>query len=235
MTQASKKSRGWIGVDLDGTLASYDERYGTSMIGKPIDSMVFRIKHWLSAGVEVRIFTARASQAELIPPLQQWLKNLGLQDLVITNRKDYDLLTLWDDRVVQLECNTGRVLTPKEYIMLDISGWIGVELDGTLAHFDKTQDGFTIGRPVDKMRMRVQQWMMVDIDVRLFTAHASNPAMLPIIEKWLHDNRIEKMKITCEKDFGMSQYWDDRGVHVVTNKGDIVAQLDTLVPERKYP
>ena len=42
------------------------------------------------------------------------------------------------------------------------------------------------------------------------------------------------MKITCEKDFAMSQFWDDRGVHVVSNTGQIVTQLETVFPNNKY-
>ena len=51
--------RGWIGVDLDGTLAEYHGWNGS--IGKPIAPMVDRVKRWLAEGVEVRIMTARVS------------------------------------------------------------------------------------------------------------------------------------------------------------------------------
>jgi len=228
-------SRGWIAVDLDGTLAHYDPEHGVEIVGRPIEPIVYRIQRWLAMGIEVRIFTARASRADLIPPLQDWLGEIGLGQLAITNRRDTDLLQIWDDRVVQLEMNTGTVLTPREYIMLDISGWIGVELDGTLAHYHPKQPRHKLGEPVAKMRMRVQQWLKVDIDVRLFTGRAADPAMIPVIESWLEQHDMEKMKITCEKDFAMSQFWDDRGVHVVTNRGQVAAQIDTMNPDRKYP
>lgn len=52
--------RGWIGVDLDGTLAHYDGWKGPAVIGEPIPSMVERVKRWLAEGHEVRVFTARA-------------------------------------------------------------------------------------------------------------------------------------------------------------------------------
>ena len=227
-------SRGWIAVDFDGTLAHYDSRAGTLTLGEPIAPILFRVKRWIDSGIEPRIFTARASEPKLLEPLKAWLAEQGLGDLAITNRRDYHMIQMWDDRAIQVERNTGTVLTPKQYIMLDISGWIGVELDGTLAHFEPGQDMQTIGEPVAKMRMRVQQWMMVDIDVRLFTARAADPAQIPLIQAWLKEHKMEKMKITCEKDFAMSQFWDDCGVHVVTNRGEIAAQLDTLNPVRKY-
>ena len=38
------KNRGWIGVDLDGTLAMYDQWAGAGHIGEPIPLMVERVK-----------------------------------------------------------------------------------------------------------------------------------------------------------------------------------------------
>ena len=52
-------SRGWIGVDLDGTLAEYNGWQGPANIGAPIPAMVERVKAWLEEGRDVRIFTAR--------------------------------------------------------------------------------------------------------------------------------------------------------------------------------
>ena len=53
------KKGGWIGVDLDATLAYYDGWKGPTHIGPPIMRMVERIREWLSKGWEVRVFTAR--------------------------------------------------------------------------------------------------------------------------------------------------------------------------------
>jgi hypothetical protein len=52
-------TQGWIGVDLDGTMAYYDGWKGADHIGEPIPAMVERVKRWLAEGREVRIFTAR--------------------------------------------------------------------------------------------------------------------------------------------------------------------------------
>lgn len=108
---------GWIGVDLDGTLAEYDTWQGLTHIGKPIPAMVERVKAWLKAGYEVRIFTARMSAGKdergmdsfhFRAALRLWLKAAGLpQDLVATNVKDFQMVELWDDRAVSVEPNTG--------------------------------------------------------------------------------------------------------------------------------
>jgi len=101
----------WIGFDLDGTLAYYVHGYaGKDKIGPPISSMIEILKDWLSKGYEVRILTARAAEKAQIPPIKQWLKENNLPDLKITNIKDPGMLILYDDRAVQVEKNTGRIL-----------------------------------------------------------------------------------------------------------------------------
>lgn len=107
--------QGWIGVDLDGTLAFYDKWRGPNHIGSPITPMVERIKAWLADGKQVRIFTARVGgddaehntfQATLI---QDYLETAcGLPRLEVTARKDYSMVELWDDRAVRVVMNTGR-------------------------------------------------------------------------------------------------------------------------------
>lgn len=102
---------GWIGVDLDGTLAEYDGWKGISHVGKPIAAMVDRVKAWLTEGQEVRIFTARVSGPEggrAAHHIKLWLLEQGLPQLEITCLKDYQMVELWDDRAVQVIPNTGR-------------------------------------------------------------------------------------------------------------------------------
>lgn len=104
---SQQKSKGWIGVDLDGTLAHYDGWYGPAHIGEPIEPMIKRVEGWLAEGIEVRIFTARASVPEYIPFVENWLKEQGFPPLKVTNVKDFQMITLWDDRCVSVETNTG--------------------------------------------------------------------------------------------------------------------------------
>lgn len=102
--------KGWIGVDLDGTLAHYDGWDGGG-IGKPIGPMVERVKAWLEAGTEVRIVTARVSvpdQAEdQVKRIGAWCEEHVGRVLPVTCCKDYAMVELWDDRAVQVIPNTG--------------------------------------------------------------------------------------------------------------------------------
>lgn len=100
---------GWIGVDLDGTLAEYDGWVSATHIGKPIPPMINRVKAWLADGIEVRILTART---EALIHVELWCYEHIGQVLRITTEKDFEMLELWDDRCVAVEANTGRMLSP---------------------------------------------------------------------------------------------------------------------------
>ena len=111
---------GWIGVDLDGTLAAWDGTWrGPRHIGEPVPAMVDRVRGWIDAGHEVRIVTARVAPVDVAAAdlsaareaIQAWcLTHLGKQ-LPITATKDFRMLALYDDRCVRVEINTGRLLS----------------------------------------------------------------------------------------------------------------------------
>jgi hypothetical protein len=112
--------KGWIGVDLDGSLAIYDGWRNDGSIGAPIPKMVNRVKQWLKEGKNVKIMTARVYKngANEFPDqhklqqglIQEWcLKYIG-QILPITAEKDFHMYELWDDRAVQLQPNTGTTM-----------------------------------------------------------------------------------------------------------------------------
>lgn len=99
---------GWIGVDLDGTLAEYHGWKGVEHIGAPVPKMLARVKEWLAAGRDVRILTARAGEPSAVPWINDWCREHVGQALTVTDRKDYGMVELWDDRCVQVIPNTGE-------------------------------------------------------------------------------------------------------------------------------
>lgn len=111
-------NKGWIGFDLDGTLAVYEGWKGIEHIGEPIPNIVMILKKLLAAGQNVKILTARVcssqSKADLLlatKAIEAWcLEHIG-QKLEITAEKDWNLIELYDDRCVTVEFNTGRILT----------------------------------------------------------------------------------------------------------------------------
>ena len=103
-----EKKHGWIGVDLDGTLAEYNDYEGVDIIGDPVPAMVKRVKKWLKAGYEVRVLTARASNSLAIHAIEEWLEEYVGELLPVTDKKDHDMIVLWDDRCVPVYVNEGE-------------------------------------------------------------------------------------------------------------------------------
>jgi len=107
------EEEGWIGVDLDGTLAEYHGWKGPEHIGKAIPKMVDRVKQWLEEGKDVRIMTARVAPGKgdaekYRERIEEWVEKTFGRELPVTHEKDREMLELWDDRVVQVVPNTGE-------------------------------------------------------------------------------------------------------------------------------
>lgn len=110
---------GWIGVDLDGTLAKHSGWKGATHIGEPIPKMVARVRRWVGHGKKVKIFTARADDERAVNAIKKWLKKHELPDLEVTNLKDPKMTEFWDDKAVAVEKNTGEVKeaeSPKNFL-----------------------------------------------------------------------------------------------------------------------
>lgn len=108
---------GWIGVDLDGTLALYAGWQGPEHIGEPVPLMLARVKAWVASGVAVKIFTARVAFDEdgsVRRSIETWCQKYIGTILPITCAKDYGMVELWDDRCVQVVPNTGQRADGKE-------------------------------------------------------------------------------------------------------------------------
>lgn len=121
MTQTLTNKR-WIAVDFDGTLAKFgcDWQQDYRATGDPVPAMVERVKQWLADGEDVRIFTARMDcyhptfkgldTYRVKEPIEAWcLQHLG-RVLPITNVKDYFCKAIYDDRAIQVEHDTGRLI-----------------------------------------------------------------------------------------------------------------------------
>jgi hypothetical protein len=107
--------RGWIGVDLDGTLAKSGTAQIGEKIGAPIHPMVQLVKRWLVRGEDIRIFTARVNpnQGDAIRArraIEAWCERYLGQILPVTYEKDWDMALLLDDRARQVERDAGRVI-----------------------------------------------------------------------------------------------------------------------------
>ena len=119
MTHTHDMRGGWIGVDLDGTLAEYNGWKGVDHIGPPITKMREFVLDLLAKGVDVRIMTARVGRQKqpqdavhAVQAIRAWcVKHLG-RELPITHEKDFAMVWLYDDRCTRVEKNTGAWFDP---------------------------------------------------------------------------------------------------------------------------
>lgn len=107
------KEKGWFGIDLDGCLAIYDGWRGPEHIGEPVPAMLAQVKDLVSKNERVKIFTARGGDPKQCELIQSWCVKHGLPALEVTNVKDMAMITLYDDRVIQVIANTGEPMVEK--------------------------------------------------------------------------------------------------------------------------
>ena len=108
--------------------------------------------------------------------------------------------------------------------------WIGVDFDGTLAKYDGWSH--ELGEPIPLMLERVRIWLDEGRRVKIMTARVSKTTrdttkdveqQRIAIENWCSKYLGRRLEVTCEKDYGMIQLWDDRAVTVQTNTGVLMS------------
>lgn len=108
-------------------------------------------------------------------------------------------------------------------------GWIGVDFDGTLAHYESwDKNGVEPGEPIAPMVARVQVWLGFGITVKVFTARVScaepeRSEQVAIIERWCATHLGQVLPVTCSKDYDMVELWDDRAISVEHNTGRVLS------------
>jgi hypothetical protein len=110
-------------------------------------------------------------------------------------------------------------------------GRIAVDLDRTLAYQEPgaPYDHQAIGDPVPEMARRVAAWLEEGMPVVIFTARLWTDGTperslqaaqaLLAIQRWTLKHFGVVLPVTCVKDPGMLEIWDDRAVQVVPNTG----------------
>ena len=107
-------------------------------------------------------------------------------------------------------------------------GWIGVDFDGTLAHYEGFKGDDHVGAPVEPMVRRVRKWLREGKDVRLFTARKPNPAL----RRWMLEHLGEVLPVTSTKDHKCQAMYDDRAVQVKRNTGHVSAEDEAQIWEK---
>lgn len=132
------------------------------------------------------------------------------------------------------------------------SGVIAVDLDGTLAEYNGFKGSTVIGKPIPAMLLRVRQWLKDGRKVVIFTArverkrnpyhstktgrtHEERRKVIKAIEDWCERYLGQKLPVTNEKSWTMTEFWDDRAIQVETNTGrPVTEKLGKMVMSAVY-
>lgn len=117
-----------------------------------------------------------------------------------------------------------------------IHGSIAVDLDGTLAHYVPPYEPGKVGEPIYAMAKRVEAWLEQGVPVKIFTARVwtdgsperDGQAILALaaIQRWCQKHFGVVLPVTCVKDPGIIEIWDDRAVAVERNTGAVLGRND---------
>jgi hypothetical protein len=150
-----------------------------------------------------------------------------------------ELKPFWadDGRFTSVCMRCGQKYTDRTQVRYGGSPWIGVDLDGTLAHDlgNKHKNGGLdeIGSPIKPMLNRLKKWIAEGKTVKIFTARASSPRQVVMIKKWLATYGLPDLEVTNVKDLRMIELWDDRCVQVMTNLGEPIGIKAAVSSDRQ--
>ena len=115
-----------------------------------------------------------------------------------------------------------ETISNESYEINETKPWTGVDLDGTLAYYNRSFSSDVIGEPVPAMMAFVKKMIKHGIRVKIFTARVQDPEQLPIISNWLKENGLPELEITNVKDYYMHRIYDDRCIQVEKNTGRFI-------------
>jgi len=216
----------------------------------PKDMAWKSLRHHSSNGNEEPMFKDSFISGLNIPGLQgidqQISYHIPLRYFDICPGKELKQAPVWDqhssfdvlDRLLEYVAN------PKTNFDADFipdgnpRTWIGFDLDGTLARYDKEQavnpltgryDGLWIGQPIPETVKLARYWINKGVEIRILTARVS---ALPFLEKPIQEQQVVSkiqdwcllhlgkiIPITCKKDKNMFCLYDDRTIQLIKNTG----------------
>lgn len=142
--------------------------------------------------------------------------------------------------------------------------WWGVDFDGTLAVYNSWNGPAHTGAPIPKMVERVKRWLAEGREVRIVTArvfpiytvrptdnidqvlarvagyepitsrHQDALEAVLAIQMWCKEHLGQVLTITCVKDYGMVELWDDRAIQVIANTGTSLRESVNLTTGCKH-
>lgn len=103
-----------------------------------------------------------------------------------------------------------------------------IDLDGTLAHYDKYRGDHHIGEPVPSMIAFAKSLIAEGKRVVIFTARADNNNSIALVKEWCVNNGLGNLEVTNIKRKSFRMFYDDRAVAVRKNLGFVVTDQDAM-------
>ncbi len=116
-----------------------------------------------------------------------------------------------------------------------IEAWVGYDLDKTLFTHDKWEGPLHFGEPIEPMIEHLKATIASGKKAKIFTARVSyedqriNDAVRKAIQALVAKHVGSIIEVTCIKDVGMREFYDDRARQVIENTGEIV------LPKKNHP
>ena len=105
---------------------------------------------------------------------------------------------------------------------------IAVDWDGTLVEYDGYKGAGVFGPPIPLMLARVENWIDCGHEVIIFTSRVSEEwdvntivAESLAISETLKAMGLPDLEVTANKYARIDEFWDDKGVGVIKNKGKV--------------
>lgn len=104
---------------------------------------------------------------------------------------------------------------------------IAVDLDKTLANYESKWKAQKVGPAIPKMIEYVKNWLSKGYKVTIFTARLSHEGadlynQINLIQKFLDENDLGYLEMTCIKKTEFTHFIDDKAYHCVPNTGEIL-------------
>jgi len=142
---------------------------------------------------------------------------------VISKEKSTNMIRVQFDKSIQsIEPHNLKNLEYQE-------SWIGVDLDGTLAHYDGWKGFEHIGDPIPATVDLINKLISEGTKVKIFTARAIDPGAIPTILDWIKVHNLPDMEVTNIKDLGMIALIDDRAIRININSGELCKECKSNV------
>lgn len=125
----------------------------------------------------------------------------------------------------------------------NVKEWVGFDFDGTLAkktHWSGNGQG-KVGEPIMPMVNKVRQLLKKGKKVKIVTARVCSLSTEKdrkegerLVKEFCKKYFGKELEVTCEKDYLMTELYDDRAVQVLSDTGiTVIGLLNSIISKKE--